>query len=66
MYMLPFHMENLKTEALAIFLNPFTVCLPCKRKFIVVRLFMKKHSEVIRLNGLAHLCPLPYGPYNDT
>ncbi len=53
-----------KTEAQVIFLNLFTVCSSCKRKF-VVRPFVNKANRLnglIRLNrlnglnGLAHLC----------
>jgi hypothetical protein len=33
----------------AIFLNLFTVCSSCKRKFVVPHLLMKKQTEVIRL-----------------
>jgi hypothetical protein len=35
-----------KTEALAIFLNPFTFCLPCKCPFV--------DEETNGLNGIAH------------
>ncbi len=51
-------------EAQAIFLNPFTICSSCKRKFVICHLFLRKQTEVIhlqgtnglkRLNGLAHL-----------
>jgi hypothetical protein len=38
-----------KTEAQAIFLNPFTVCSSCIGKLSFVRLFAKKQTEVIRL-----------------
>jgi hypothetical protein len=33
-----------KKEALAIFLNPLTVCSPCKQKF-VVSLFVEKDTN---------------------
>ncbi len=38
-----------KTEAQTIFLNPFTVCSSCKRKFVFVYPFASG------LNGFAHL-----------
>ncbi len=38
-----------KIEAQAIFLNLFTVCSSCKRKFVVCLFVMKKHTEVICL-----------------
>jgi hypothetical protein len=52
-------MENRKweTEAQAIFLNPFNICLKRKRKFVVCP-FIDEETNVsylfsIRLNGLA-------------
>ncbi len=53
-----------KTEGQAIFLNPFTICSSCKRKFVVC-LFLDKATNgcypfangLNRLNGLGHLCP---------
>ncbi len=49
-----------KTEAPAIFINPFTVCTPCKRKFVVC-LFVDEETNgsypfANGLYGLAHLC----------
>jgi hypothetical protein len=48
-----------KTEAKAIFLNPFTACSSCKRKFVVCP-FVDKETNgsyllANRLNRLAHL-----------
>jgi hypothetical protein len=38
-----------KTEAQAIFLNPFPVCSPCKQQFVVCLFLTKKQKEIIFL-----------------
>jgi hypothetical protein len=61
-----------KTEAQAIFLNPFTVCSSCKRKFVVCLFVWTETNEsyplanglnvlngLSRLNGLTHLWVSP-------
>ncbi len=49
-----------KMEAQVIFLNPFTVCSSCKRKFVVC-LYVNEETNgsypfANGLNRLAHLC----------
>jgi hypothetical protein len=53
-------------EKLAIFLNPFTVCVPCKQKFVICP-FVEEETNgsypfvangLKRLNGHTHLCLL--------
>ncbi len=51
--------KHQKTEAKGIFLNPFTVCSSCKRKFVIC-LFVDKETNgsypfVNGLNGFAYL-----------
>jgi hypothetical protein len=58
-----------KTEAEAIFLNPFTLCSSCKRKFVVCPfvdeetnesyLFANGLNGLYGINGLAHLWSQP-------
>ncbi len=52
-----------KTEALVIFLHPFTICSSCKRKFVVCPFVdeeaNKSYLLASRLNRLAHLCQKP-------
>jgi hypothetical protein len=57
-----FHYKR-KSEAQAIFLNLFTVCSSCKRKFVVCPFVYEETngsypfaSGLNGLNGLAHLC----------
>jgi hypothetical protein len=56
-----------KTEAQAIFLNLFTVCLLCWQMFVVFLFVLWRDKQklsaangVNRLNGLAHLCVYEY------
>ncbi len=48
-----------KTEAEAIFLNPFTVCSLCMRKFVICRFFNEEtngsYQFANKLNGLAQI-----------
>jgi hypothetical protein len=51
-----------KKEAQTIFLNPFTVCSPCKGKFVICPFVVKETNRsnpcangLYRLNGFAHL-----------
>jgi hypothetical protein len=50
-----------KTEAQAIFLNPFTACLSYKRKFVVCPFVGEgtngSYHFANRLNGLKRICP---------
>ncbi len=58
--------ENRKRK-LAIFLNPFTICLPCKQKFVICP-FVDEETNgsypfangLNRLNGHTHLCLLHF------
>ncbi len=51
------HMGNGKTEAEAIFLNPFTVCSSCQRKCVVSPFVDEEtNGRYLFANGLAHLC----------
>jgi hypothetical protein len=52
-----------KTEAQAIFLNPFTFCSSCKQKFVICPFVNEETNRsypfahgLNRLNGLAYLC----------
>ncbi len=51
--------RNWKTEVQAIFLNLFTVCSSCKRKFVVCPFVYAETNRIYPfangLNGLAHL-----------
>ncbi len=58
--MLPFQTENGKSEAQAIFLNPFIVCSSYKRKcFLCLFVYEETNGSYPFANGvnvLAHLC----------
>ncbi len=56
--MLSFQTEN---GSRAIFLNLFTVCSACKRKFVIYPFA----NGLNRLNGLAHLCIIYICTYID-
>jgi hypothetical protein len=45
-----------RTKAQMIFLNPFTVCSSCKRKFVVYRLFSKKPAKLSDCKRIKRTC----------